>query len=97
MVTQNNHLIRSDGSFCLITLSVLVVREGFYLKMRDGSFEHPKHMFKMVGKNNYDFALKNLHIWTYDYNVHCLPKKLKLLTEINSLVKDSRLNGLSLN
>ena len=50
-----------------------------------------------MGKKNYDFALNNVLMWTYNYNVDCLPKKLKLLTEINSLVKDSRLNGLSLN
>ena len=34
---------------------------------RDGSFEHPKHMLKLIGKKNYSFTLKNFVAVTYRY------------------------------
>ena len=38
----------------------------------DGSFEHPKHMFKLIGKeiNAILGAQTILMIWTYLYGIH---------------------------
>ena len=34
---------------------------------RDGSFEHPKHMFKLMGKEiNEILGAQTIRIWTYD-------------------------------
>ena len=39
---------------------------------QDGSFEHPKHMFKLIGKEiNAILAAKNILIWTYDCIILC--------------------------
>ena len=73
---------RSLDKSALLKLNFLIYQSKHMLW--DGSFEHPKQMFKLIDKNIFSFTLNFfLPIWTYKYplSVLALPSELSLPPE----------------